>query len=74
MRGRIMGIFNFSRLGLRVLNGPFLIAINKLAILSTATAFSGKAMTLSIASGTVFLLTLGFAFFLPGVIKQDQES
>ncbi len=74
MRGRIMGIFNFSRLGLRVLNGPFLIATNKLAILSTATAFTANAITLSIASGTVILLTLGFAFFLPGVIKQDKES
>jgi len=25
MRGRMMGIFNFSRLGLRVVNGPFLL-------------------------------------------------
>ena len=70
MRGRVMGIYNFGRLGLRVVNGPFLIFLNKLALLSTAGAFAINAITLTAAAGAVALLTLSLAIFAPSVWKQ----
>jgi MFS family permease len=70
MRGRVMGIYNFANLGLRVFNGPFFTLLNKLALLATAGAFATNAMTLTAAAATVALLTLGFVVFVPGVSKQ----
>ena len=71
MRGRVMGIFNFGRLGLRVVNGPFLTVLNKLALLTTAGAFASNAITLTAAAVTVLLLTVGLAIFAPNVSKQE---
>ncbi|MEE9550013.1 MAG: MFS transporter [Candidatus Binatia bacterium] len=71
MRGRVMGIFNFGRLGLRVINGPFFIGLGKLAALTTASAFMGDALTLSTAGATVVLLTLALAFLVPSVSRQE---
>jgi MFS family permease len=70
MRGRVMGIYNFANLGLRVFNGPFFTLLNKLALLATAGAFATNAMTLTAAAATVALLTFGFLVFVPGVSKQ----
>jgi fluoride ion exporter CrcB/FEX len=66
-----MGIFNFGRLGLRVINGPFFIGLGKLAALTTASAFMGDALTLSTAGATVVLLTLALAFLVPSVSRQE---
>jgi MFS family permease len=71
MRGRVMGIFNFGRLGLRVVNGPFFTAVNKLAVLGTATAFASDALTLTFAASTVVLLTLGIAVLAPSLSRQE---
>ncbi len=71
MRGRVMGIFNFGRLGLRVVNGPFFAVLNKLALLATAGAFASNAITLTAAAATVALLTIGLAIFAPNVSKQE---
>jgi MFS family permease len=71
MRGRVMGIFNFGRLGLRVVNGPFFIIIGKIAALTTASAFVGDALTLTTAGVTVTFITLGLAFLVPSVSKQE---
>ena len=70
MRGRVMGIFNFGRLGLRVVNGPFLTLLNKLALITTAGAFATNAMTLVTAAVTVALLTISLAVFAPNVTKK----
>ena len=70
MRGRVMGIFNFGRLGLRVVNGPFLTLLNKLALITTAGAFATNAMTLVTAAVTVALLTISLAVFAPSVTKK----
>ncbi len=70
MRGRVMGIFNFGRLGLRVVNGPFFALLNKLALLSVAGAFASNAITLTAAAATVALLTFGFAVLSPKPGKQ----
>jgi MFS family permease len=70
MRGRVMGIFNFGRLGLRVVNGPFFALLNKLALLATAGAFATHAITLTGAAVTVVLLTLTLAWLSPGLSKQ----
>ncbi len=71
MRGRIMGILNFGRLGLRVVNGPFLVSLNKLAVLVTATAFAGNALTLTAAAATVALLAVGLGVLVPNVSRQQ---
>jgi MFS family permease len=71
MRGRVMGIFNFGRLGLRVVNGPFFTLLNKLALLTTAGVFASNAITLSAAAATVALLTIALALFAPSVTKQE---
>lgn len=71
MRGRVMGIFNFGRLGLRVVNGPFFIILRRLAALTTASAFVADALTLSTAGLTVILVTLGIAILAPSVSKQE---
>jgi sugar phosphate permease len=71
MRGRVMGIFNFGRLGLRVVNGPFLTVLNKLALLAAAGAFASNAVTLTAAAATVALMTVGLALFAPSVTKQE---
>ena len=71
MRGRVMGIFNFGRLGLRVVNGPFLTGLNKLALVTTASAFASNAMTLSAAATIVALLTIGLVIFAPNISKQE---
>jgi MFS family permease len=70
MRGRVMGIFNYGRLGLRVVNGPFFALLNKLALLATAGAFATHAITLTGAAVTVVLLTLTLAWLSPGLSKQ----
>jgi hypothetical protein len=70
MRGRVMGIFNFGRLGLRVVNGPFFALLNKLALLGTAGAFATHAITLTAAAVTVVFLTLTLAWLSPGLSKQ----
>ncbi len=70
MRGRVMGVFNFGRLGLRVVNGPFFTVLNKLALLATAGAYASNALTLSAAALTVALLTVGLAILAPNVSKQ----
>jgi MFS family permease len=70
MRGRVMGIFNFGRLGLRVVNGPFFALLNKLALLGAAGAFATNAITLTAAAGTVVFLTLTLALLAPGVSRQ----
>lgn len=70
MRGRVMGIFNFGRLGLRVVNGPFFALLNKLALLGTAGAFATNAITLTAAAATVVFLTLTLALLTPGLSKQ----
>jgi MFS family permease len=70
MRGRVMGIFNFGRLGLRVINGPFFALLNKLALLGAAGAFATNAITLTAAAGTVVFLTLTLALLAPGVSRQ----
>ncbi len=70
MRGRVMGIFNFTQLGLRVVNAPYFAIINKLAILGTASAFAANALTLGGAATTVALLTLSLAVLAPNVTKQ----
>jgi MFS family permease len=70
MRGRVMGIFNFGRLGLRVINGPFFALLNKLALLGAVGAFATNAITLTAAAGTVVFLTTALAFLAPGVSKQ----
>jgi len=44
MRGRVMGIYNFGHLGLRVVNGPFFIILRRLAALTTASAFVADAL------------------------------
>ncbi|MFQ5682991.1 MAG: MFS transporter [Candidatus Binatia bacterium] len=71
MRGRVMGIFNFCRLGLRTVNGPFFAIINKLVILTTASAFAVNALTLSAAATTVALVTLSLAIFAPKIRKEN---
>ena len=71
MRGRVMGIFNFGRLGLRVLNGPFFTVVHKLALLATASAFATNALTLCAAAATVALLTFGLGKLAPSVSKQE---
>ncbi|UCF89734.1 MAG: MFS transporter [Desulfobacterales bacterium] len=71
MRGRIMGIFNFGRLGLRVVNGPFFTVLNKFALLITAGVFVSNAMTITAAAATVALLTFSLAIFAPSVIRQE---
>ncbi|MCZ6561681.1 MAG: MFS transporter [Deltaproteobacteria bacterium] len=71
MRGRVMGIFNFGRLGLRVVNGPFFIILRRLAALTTASAFVADALTISTAGLTVALVTLGIAIVVPSVSKQE---
>lgn len=70
MRGRVMGIFNFGRLGLRVVNGPFFALLNKIALLGTVGAFASNAITLTAAAGTVALLTVSFALLSPGLGKK----
>ncbi len=70
MRGRVMGIFNFGRLGLRVLNGPFFALLNKLAVLGAAGAFATNAITLTAAGATVAVFTLTLALLAPAVSKQ----
>jgi len=70
MRGRVMGIFNFGRLGLRVLNGPFFALLNKLAVLGAAGAFATNAITLTAAASTVAVFTLMLALLAPAVSKQ----
>ena len=70
MRGRVMGIFNFGRLGLRVVNGPFFALLNKLALLGAAGAFATNALTLTAAAITVAMLTFALARLAPGVSKQ----
>lgn len=71
MRGRIMGLFNFGRLGLRVVNGPFLTFVNKLVLFGTAGLFLSNALTLTIAAVTVAALTVAAAVVAPGVRKQE---
>lgn len=71
MRGRIMGLFNFGQLGLRIVNAPFFTLINKVAILAAAGAFAANALTIGIVGGVVALLTLGLAWFAPRVGKQE---
>lgn len=71
MRGRIMGLFNFGRLGLRVLNGPFLTLMNSAVLLTTTGLFLSNALTLTGAAATVALATIGAAFLAPGVRKQE---
>jgi len=71
MRGRVMGIFNFGRLGLRVVNGPFFIILRRLAALTTASAFVADALTISTAGLTVALITIGIAIVVPSVGKQE---
>jgi len=71
MRGRVMGIFNFGRLGLRVVNGPFLTALNNLALLTVAGAFAPNAITLSAAAAIVAFLTIGLAVFAPNISKRE---
>ncbi|MFQ5852484.1 MAG: MFS transporter [Candidatus Binatia bacterium] len=71
MRGRVMGIFNFGRLGLRVVNGPFFTIMNKFFVLTTASAFAGNAFTLGAAATTVALLALSLAILAPSVSKQE---
>ncbi|MFC1814987.1 MFS transporter [Thermodesulfobacteriota bacterium] len=71
MRGRIMGIFSFGRLGLRVVNGPFFTVLNKFALLITAGVFASNALTITAAATTVALLTLSLAIFAPSVTKQE---
>ena len=70
MRGRVMGIYNFANLGLRVFNGPFFTLLNKLALLAAAGAFATSAMTLTAAAASVALLTFGFMVFAPNLGKQ----
>ncbi len=70
MRGRIMGIFSFGRLGLRVVNGPFFTVLNKLVIFSAAGVFATNAITLTAAATIVTLITLSLMFLVPNVIKQ----
>jgi MFS family permease len=70
MRGRVMGIYNFANLGLRVFNAPFFTLLNKLALLATAGAFATNAITLTAAAASLALLTFGFMVFAPGVSKQ----
>ncbi len=70
MRGRVMGIFNFGRLGLRVVNGPFFALLNKLALLGATGAFATNALTLTAAAITVAMLTFTLARLAPGVSKQ----
>ena len=70
MRGRVMGIFNFGRLGLRVVNGPFFIMLRRLATLITAGAFVADALTISTAGLTVVLISIGIAIVAPSVSKQ----
>ena len=70
MRGRVMGIFNFGRLGLRVINGPFFALLNKLALLGAAGAFATNAITLTAAATTVVFFTATLALLAPGVSKQ----
>ncbi len=71
MRGRVMGIFNFGRLGLRVLNGPFFAAANKFVLLMVAGTFVVNAFTLAIPALTVALLTFGLARLAPSVGRQE---
>jgi len=71
MRGRIMGLFNFGRLGLRVLNGPFLTLVNSIVILATTGLFLSNALTLTGAAAVVALVTLGAAKLAPGVKRQE---
>jgi MFS family permease len=71
MRGRVIGIFNFGRLGLRVVNGPFLTLLNKLALFTAAGAFAVNAITLTAAAATVAVLVLALAAFAPNVSKQE---
>jgi MFS family permease len=70
MRGRIMGIFSFGRLGLRVVNGPFFTVLNKLVIFSAVGVFATNAITLTAAATIVALITLSLAILAPSVIKQ----
>ncbi|HXV83299.1 MAG TPA: MFS transporter [Candidatus Binatia bacterium] len=70
MRGRVMGIFNFGRLGLRVMNGPFFALLNKLALLGAAGAFATNAITVTAAAATVAVLTFTLALLAPGLSKQ----
>jgi MFS family permease len=70
MRGRVMGIFNFGRLGLRVVNGPFFALLNKIALLGAVGAFASNAITLTAAAGTVAFLTVAFAVLSP---KPDEQ-
>ena len=71
MRGRIMGIFNFGQLGLRIVNAPFFALVNKLAILAVAGAFAANAVTIGLVGGAVALLTIVLAWFAPRVGKQE---
>jgi MFS family permease len=71
MRGRIMGLFNFGRLGLRVLNGPFLTLVNSAVLLTTTGLFLSNALTLTGAATTIVLVTIGATILAPGVKKQE---
>ena len=71
MRGRIMGLFNFGRLGLRVLNGPFLTLVNSAVLLTTTGLFLSNALTLTGAAATIVLATIGATVLAPGVRKQE---
>ena len=71
MRGRVMGIFNFGRLGLRVMNGPFFTLLNKVALLGVSGAFAINAITLTAAAATVAVLTLTMFWITPGVRRQQ---
>jgi len=71
MRGRIMGLFNFGRLGLRVLNGPFLTLVNSVVLLTTTGLFLSNALTLTGAAATIVLVTIGATVLAPGVKKQE---
>lgn len=70
MRGRVMGIFNFGRLGLRVMNGPFFALLNKLALLGITGAFAINAVTLTAAAATVAVLTITMSWLAPSVRRR----
>jgi len=71
MRGRIMGIFNFGQLGLRVVNAPFFTLINKVVLLATVGALTANALTIGIAGGAVAALALALAWFAPSLREQE---
>ena len=71
MRGRIMGIFNFGQLGLRVVNAPFFTLINKVVLMVTVGAVTANTLTIGIAGGAVAALTLVLAWFAPSLSKDE---